>query len=146
MSMINNCARCGGTHSGPCLDAMAGPLTHQPDEQGRIRQAVSDALQRASSEVAHEPVAWANYDSDGDLVNVALDMYCTVGVRKEWIEAGYRSVPLYHAPVASVPVAELEKLAKTWDDWADTHLDGVELEIAVKCHRDLRALIDGRKA
>lgn len=44
-----------------------------------------------------------------------------------------------------VPVEELEALAKGWDNWADTHLDGIELEIAVKCHRDLCALLERHK-
>ena len=36
--------------------------------------------------------------------------------------------------------ADIEALAKQWDMWADTHLDGEALIVANKCHFDLLEL------
>lgn len=40
-----------------------------------------------------------------------------------------------------VAVERLKKLAQEIDNWADMHLDGIELEVAVKCHQKIQALI-----
>ena len=77
--------------------------------------------------------SYTQADEDGVMVNVsrqALDAAIAV---------------LAHPPKPEPPaewVADLKKLAKDIDDWGDTHLDGPELEVAIKCHAMVLALIN----